>query len=147
MTRRIRPWIIVRRMNWIGRSSLLTASGAAVALGLTYRLADGADATHARGHLAAAALAALAAALVAYYRHTREPARLVVRAAIALGFVYVAGTQLGEGISAFGYDRLDAHGLFDSMATTALLGLGAALVAWPLVVLWQRGTRPAVATR
>lgn len=70
-----------------------------------------------------------------------------MRAGIGLAFVYVAGMQLGEGISAYGYDLLDAHGVFNGLATTSLVALGGAVAAWALVALWQRGTRPATATR
>ena len=139
-------------MTWIGRIGIAVSAAAAVALASTYWLVEGEAATHAREHVAGAVVGGLVVAFVAFYEHTLGHARVVVRAAIALAVLYAAGVQLGEGIAAFGYDRLDAgeradllvdaHGLFDSLATTSALAVGAAAVAWALVVLWQRGTRP-----
>jgi hypothetical protein len=143
-------------MKWIGRTSLLLTAGSALALGLTFWLVEGGAAGHAREHLTGAIVAGLVAMFVGFSEHTLGAARIVARAGIGLGFVYVAATQLGEGISAYGYDAtntgeradllVDAHGVFDGLATTSIIALGAAVVAWALVVLWQRGTRAAAVT-
>jgi hypothetical protein len=127
-------------MKWIARISLVVAAVAAAGFGLTYWLVEGEAAGHAREHLTVAIVAGLVGAFIAFWGHPLGSARLVARALLALSFLYAAAVQLGEGVTTYRYE--DAHGPFDDLATTSLIAVGVAAVAWALVILWQRTARP-----